>query len=375
MSLQGAAGNRPTVVLVGALPPPFHGMTVMIDRILRSRVLAERFEVVHADISDERDMTNIGRWDPVNVRLALVHWWRLLMTLVRHRPALVHLPLSQNYLGLFRDWILLVTALTMPRTNVIGHIGGGGFAEALGRAPPWFRRLVLPAVRRCAALIVSSEWHRGRIQRMFPRARLEIVRQGTESIDGARRPSTQGGLRVLFANSALTEDKGFFHALEAAAMCERRLINAHWTFVGSFLSPAEQVRATTMMAGLGSVQIVGPLEREALLERYRDADVFVFPPSPQEGFGLVRVEAMAAGLPIITTAAGGANEVIDDGREGFIVSYGSPDQIADRIWKLEIDPSLRSQMGRHARARQREHFSIQALERMLTQAWLDALNG
>lgn len=367
--------HRPKVLLVGAVPPPTHGVAVVVERIMQSTRLARQFDIRHVDISDRRSLDNIGRWDWTNVWLAVNHWLRLALALVRHRPELVHIPLAQNYLGLLRDWVLLVTALAFPRTKVVGHVAGGGFGAFLLSAAPPFRWIVRSAVKRCTILIVSSEWHRERVAAALPDSNYVVVRRGTEEIeaDESRVPGRE--LQILFANSFLTQDKGVFDALQAAELCNSEGLNARWAIVGEFVSTSDELLAKKLARELKVIELTGPLPRESLLERYKQADIFVFAPGPEEAFGLVRIEAMAAGLPVVTTVAGGADEVIDDGRDGFIVDFRRPDQIAQRVLRLAADAGLRREMGRRAQGKQRQKFNVDTFERMLASAWLEALSA
>jgi glycosyltransferase involved in cell wall biosynthesis len=81
---------------------------------------------------------------------------------------------------------------------------------------------------------------------------------------------------------------------------------------------------------------------------YRSADVFAFP-SLAEGSALVTYEALASGLPVVTTANAGS--VVRDGIEGFIIGAGDAGALAQRLDELHRDPCLREAMGRAARER------------------------
>ncbi len=90
-----------------------------------------------------------------------------------------------------------------------------------------------------------------------------------------------------------------------------------------------------------------------LLEHMDRAHAFVFP-SLIEGFGLVLLEAMSAGLPVITTPHTAGPDILTDGREGFIVPIRDADAIAERLHRLHDDEATRQVMGRAALARARE---------------------
>jgi glycosyltransferase involved in cell wall biosynthesis len=99
-------------------------------------------------------------------------------------------------------------------------------------------------------------------------------------------------------------------------------------------------------ADLPGVRMMGFLGTPAAA--YQQADIFVFP-SLEEGSALVTYEAMACGLPVVTTPNAGS--LVRDGVEGFIVPIRDPDALAERIEQLRADARLRQEMGRAARAR------------------------
>jgi glycosyltransferase involved in cell wall biosynthesis len=79
-------------------------------------------------------------------------------------------------------------------------------------------------------------------------------------------------------------------------------------------------------------------------------DVFALS-SRYEGLPIALIEAMAAGLPVVATDVGGVAEVVDDGRNGYLVEEGDPSALATRLAKLLADPLLRQRLGADAAAR------------------------
>ena len=99
----------------------------------------------------------------------------------------------------------------------------------------------------------------------------------------------------------------------------------------------------------GKVTFTGFIPRQDFVDRYYDADVFVFPPIWEEGFGIPPIEAMAAGLPTVGTLSGALPETVKNGVTGFLVEKGDPRALAERILRLLRDDNLRESMGRAAR--------------------------
>jgi D-inositol-3-phosphate glycosyltransferase len=96
---------------------------------------------------------------------------------------------------------------------------------------------------------------------------------------------------------------------------------------------------------------------EELIEQYRTATALVLT-SEQEGLGIAAMEAMACGLPVISTHCGGPETFIEDGKSGFFVP-DDPEAIAERMFELATDESLRSTIGAAAYARIENGFSEQ----------------
>lgn len=118
----------------------------------------------------------------------------------------------------------------------------------------------------------------------------------------------------------------------------------------------EDLRQVQEKEGLGHQVIwAGTVRFEDLPLYYQIADVFLFS-SAYEGFGRVLVEAGAAGLPAVSTRTAGAQEIVRDGLTGYLVEIGDADALADRAIKLLLEPDLRVEMGKAARAWVREHF-------------------
>ena len=95
---------------------------------------------------------------------------------------------------------------------------------------------------------------------------------------------------------------------------------------------------------------------------YAAAEVFALP-SRGEGFGFVYLEAMARAKPVVGGAHGGAPEVIEDGKTGYVVQHGDVPQLATSIDTLLANPELAKQMGARGRERVEKEYRFNVLDR------------
>lgn len=120
---------------------------------------------------------------------------------------------------------------------------------------------------------------------------------------------------------------------------------------------AGELRELAHRLDLGDVvRFYGAVPHEAVPAILRELDIFCVP-SVRESFGVAAVEAMACGLPVVSSDASGLDEVMVDGLTGFVVPSMDPGSLARRLNELAIDPSLRQRMGASARTHIEKHYN------------------
>jgi glycosyltransferase involved in cell wall biosynthesis len=129
-----------------------------------------------------------------------------------------------------------------------------------------------------------------------------------------------------------------------------------------------------LIAELGlshSVEYRGAVSRAELPSTYQGASAFVLS-SDEEGLGIVVLEALASGLPVIATACIGPTETVTHGREGMLVPVGSVERLADAILRVTADEALRQRMSEAARRRAVQEFSLEQAAGRLVAAYREA---
>jgi rhamnosyl/mannosyltransferase len=225
-------------------------------------------------------------------------------------------------------------------------------------APHTYGQLQRALYRRADCVIVSSPKLAAESPLVRQARRVEVIPYGIEldryrRVDPAVRDradelrSSIAGPRVLFVGRFVYY-KGLQVLIDAMAACPGTLILA-----GE--GPLEpELRQQVTDRGLdGRVVFTGPVSDSDLRALYRTADVFVLPSVARtEAFGVVQVEAMAAGVPVVSTnLPTGVPWVNQDGVTGFVVTPGDADALADGIRRVLGDAALRARLGTNAAAR------------------------
>jgi glycosyltransferase involved in cell wall biosynthesis len=183
-----------------------------------------------------------------------------------------------------------------------------------------------------------------------------------------------GHVRALSVGR-LVPKKGIDVFIEACAILRARGLQVEATIVGESGEQEQALRRLTAAHGLSAaVTFTGPLSQAELFTQYTRATVFCLPcrvleNGDRDGIPNVMAEAMACGLPVVTTAVSGIPELLTDGVNGVLVAPDSPNQVADAIEALHQDPTFAERLSRNAQTRVREHFNgdeaVATLSRLL----------
>jgi glycosyltransferase involved in cell wall biosynthesis len=189
-------------------------------------------------------------------------------------------------------------------------------------------------------VLVNSEWSlEALVQQGVPREKIIVVPLAIDLANGhvMQMVRADGNLKVLWLGSVILR-KGIQYLVEAA----RRLQNQNIEFL---LAGPLGVSETAVRSFPSNMKLLGRITRDQLGEVYRQAQVFVLP-TISDGFAITQLEAMAHGLPVVTTPNCG--RVVTDGVDGFIVPARNSEALADALARLNDDRWLLRTMSHHA---------------------------
>jgi glycosyltransferase involved in cell wall biosynthesis len=341
-----------TILVVGQIPPPLGGQAIMIERLLAGNYGAVSLK--HVPMHFSTGMKDIGTASFQK----LIELARLIYRINRGRKEsgatiLYFPPAPPNWTPVIRD-IVLLSATRWRFKKLIFHLHAAGLGEFRSRLRAPLRWLFDLAYQRPDIAIATSESGRQDADAISAR-QCWVVPNGMPDVrlsTPARQPERSGVVRILFVG-LLCEGKGVLVLLEALALLQDRGHAFVAQLIGAYQSRAfeDAVHGYVEQHALADrITFCGEKQGDDLLGAYADAQIFCFPSFfSAESFGLVCVEAMRVGIPVVATNWRGIPEVVEHDRTGFIVPPRSANALAEALQILILKPELREKFGRAGR--------------------------
>jgi glycosyltransferase involved in cell wall biosynthesis len=345
--------TRPEAFPGEVVTVPYGGSGTAHGRVLDRTLRYPRFSARVGDVVAE--MVRAGRVDIVDAQgLCALGYGRR-----RRRDPGLRAPLVMNPQGLEEHKTTGLKRLALTR----------------------LRALSREAARLSDRVIATDEATRADVSALLgvPADRVSVVPNGIEPEEIARLtpadpaaflrgtlPALDDASLVFLSVGRLELYKGFRDVLEALTMAHgRSRLPGGWAWVVAGDGPARGTleRGARMLPGF--VHVVGRVTEAMLHALYARAHVFVHAPR-YEGSSLVTLEAMAHGLPVVATRAGGIPDKVLEGVTGRLVAPGDADALATALADVAGDPARREEMGRRGRARVQAEFAWERIiERVL----------
>jgi glycosyltransferase involved in cell wall biosynthesis len=350
--LELAAGQQArghdVLVVAGRMPPGEASMEHVADEL---GVTYVRLPSLRREVSPHADLVSIGA---------------LRRLLVEQRPDVLHTHTSKA--GTTGRLAALAARSARPRTVVHtfhGHVLSGYFSPAKERA---FRLIERTLAHASDALIAVSDEVRDDLVgfHIAPASKIRVVTYGFDLDARVRSSSDKRSDESFVAGWAgrLTAVKRPLDLIRVAAAVDgcTLVLAGDGELRGDAERLARELGVEDRVRFLGYVGDIG--------DWYASFDVFLLT-SLNEGTPVVAIEALAAGVPVVATDAGGTRTVVDDGETGFVVPVGDVDALADRVAQLRDDPALRARFGEVGAARMRERFSIDRMVDAVDRLYVD----
>jgi glycosyltransferase involved in cell wall biosynthesis len=345
------------IIFLGPLPPPYMGPSLATEVLLNSK-LKDEFDLIHLDTSDHRGLETLGAIDFWNIYLPLKFYVILIKLIITKKPDLVYIPISQETLGYLKDSIFIIIS-KLFRRKVVCHLRGGNFKNWLNRASSatnWYVKKVHSLVD---GQIVLGENLKYLFKDLVPEEKIFVVPNGKDITYNPKPDQHNEKIKILYlANMIRT--KGVLDVLYAIPQVHAKFPNVEFVFGGDWNEEdvKKEMESYQVKHPNLPIKLLGMVCGKEKYDLLNTADIFVFPTYyPPEGHPWVIVEAMANGLPIITTDHAAISESVVNNINGFLVEKQNPDDIAEKLMILLNNHKLRKTMGQESRKLYQDKFT------------------
>ncbi len=348
------------IIIAGPLPPPYFGVSNATKITLEG--LKEDFDILHLDTSDRREEFNFGKYDFHNIFLGLKSLFDCTKLLSKN-PDILYIPISQSYPAYYRDAGFILLGRFFGK-KIILHLRGGYFRNFYENEKGIRKFILRNTISKADKIIVLGSMLRKIFKNIVSPDKIEVISNGVDTDtyypDYIKRP--RDTFRICFISN-FESSKGWRELLDCALMIKEDARNIKYEIVmaGKWRCTEEKLYAEDFIRNNGIedvVRISDSISGREKVEFLQSSHLFVMPTSYKyEGQPWAIIEAMACGMPVISSPQGCIEETVIDGRNGFIIRHNNIKEMKSLIIRFIEDNSLTIKMGEESRKLAIERFS------------------
>ena len=341
--------SKKTVMILGKLPPPYMGPSIATEILLNSE-LKNTFNLIHLDTKINSTLKSFGKWNLSKLFKNISIYFKMINLLIKHKPDVVLIPISQTTMGFIKDSAFIVLA-GIFRKKIIIQLRGSDIKNWLSNSSTITRYYFKFILKHTKGVIVLGNNLKYLFKDYFTDTNIFVIPNGGNYNIDKTVKNENSEIKILYFSNLL-ESKGVEDVFGAIAILSKDQSLKHRfsiDLVGEWYNQTikEQCLALQQRENL-PIRLHSPKSGKDKFQFFSEAAIFVFPPREPEGHPWAIVEAMAARLPIISTNKGAIIESVIDKKNGFIVEPQKPELIAEKLKLLIENSELREQMGKES---------------------------
>lgn len=344
------------------LPPPIHGAAAMNEQALVA--LRKTCDVHVLGMRFAKNPRDIARLTLGKLVMALGLWLKLMIAL-RRKPDALYICFAPMGGAFFRDCLYVMTARIF-RVPAVLHLHGRGLRTGRRhRLTTFFQRHAFVG----QTAIILGKALRNEIDGLQCQSKIIANCLPDTAFMINHDPVSSTTPRLLYLSN-LFRSKGIDDVLAACAILKRRKIDFTLDIAGAEgdVSSCDLSQAIRKLNLSDHCHYHGPVNADIRAKLLSNANIFLFPSRyPNEAQPLVVLEAMAVGVPVITTAIGTLVDVVRDGETGRICQSGNPEMLANIISDALIQTTETREMAKAAKALCKRHFRTDRFAKELQQ--------
>lgn len=360
------------LLLILHLPPPVHGSSVMGKFVHDSKIVNETFNSIYINLGTSEEFDNIGKFQLNKVFRYASIIFKVLWELLFFRPDACYFAITVKGVAFYKD-ALIVLLVKAFRVKLIYHFHNKGVAENQNR---FLINLIYNFIFKNSSVILLSKNLYSDIKKYVSQSSIYICPNGIPKIPKSFRRTKQDlrKVNILFFSN-LNKLKGVYDLLDACKILKEKQIDFECTFAGGF-GDIDKQEFESKLADHSLNDIVhyaGKMFGDDKHTVFNNADIFAFP-TRFETFGIVNLEAMQHGLPVVSTLEGGIPDVVINGETGYLVPKGDPKAFANQLEILIKNSKTRLKMGERGAKRFNQLYTIDKFEYKMYHILKDFLN-
>ncbi|KAA6303738.1 MAG: N-acetyl-alpha-D-glucosaminyl L-malate synthase [Candidatus Ordinivivax streblomastigis] len=356
--------SSPKILFILQLPPPVHGSAMVGRYIKDSRLINETFTCRFVNSSLSRSMNEIGGNPIKKIERYLSILFQTIKALFVFRPDVCYFAATVKGIGFYKD-VPVIALLKLFRKKIVLHFHNKGVNQAQNR---WLDdKLYRFALKNVKVILLSKRLYVD-VEKYVDESDVFICPNGIPDVEWNAtflRQRNNPVPRLLFLSNLLIS-KGVYVLLDTLRILKDKRYSFLCDFVGAETTEIStaQFEETVKQLNLNEIVVYkGKQYGENKNQIFQQSDIFIFPTFySNETFGLVNLEAMQQGLPIVTTDEGGIPDIVEDGATGYIVEKQNSEALAERIEKLLNNQQLRVKMGQAGRKKFEEKYTLNIFE-------------
>jgi glycosyltransferase involved in cell wall biosynthesis len=349
------------ILISGCLPPPMGGMATFYQTILASS-LKQRIDMFFVETSSHGHLLeNSGRFSLTTVISSLSDCWRFAMAVIRLQPKITHIGTAFGLSFIKHSICVFIARLAGTKILLHPHCSLSGIYTEQSWLWKWYFKRVIKLTDGIIGL--SSEWKQ--LSTIIPDSRVYVLHNAIDlspytqiARERVKNSKCDNHINILYLGY-LGRAKGSFDLIEAIHQLND--VSVSFELIGDELrlGDLKLLRQSITKADLSEyVSIHPPVMGDEKISCFQKADIFVYP-SHAEGLPMAVIEAMASGLPIISTNVGGLPDLVQMGINGILVDPHCPDELATALRTLISDSDLRHSMQSESVRIASEGFDIE----------------
>lgn len=359
------------VLLFIKIPPPYTGATLMNSYVSESKILRKNFKVDELRISYSQKVDQLGKVKLYKAWIVAKTFLLLFYKLSFNRPNLVYFQISPLGTGFLRD-SLYVLLIKLFNIKLLFHLHGKGIEN---ESNTFFKNLLYEFIFNKTQVICLSNILTYDIKNIYkgkpfilPNSIVPVNFETPIDRECYAKP------KILFLSN-LFISKGLMVFIEALEILQKEKVDFEGIIIGAEGDiKAEDLNKILVERVLNEkVSYLGSMYGDDKNRIIKSTDIFVFP-TLNDVWGLVILEAMQFGIPVIASNEGAIPEIIEDGVTGFIVEKNNPIQIVDKVKLIINQPQATFKIRKLAFEKFHNNYTIDKFEFKLNEIIKSILN-